>query len=75
MKDVYVKPNCKGVIQSNDLIQNETLELVLIDEHNSPIARYQFDANSLKYGIHYLSNDSRIFFNVKPIMSSELVPR
>ena len=75
MKDIYIKSNSNGVIHSNDLIQNETLVIVLIDEHNSPIARYQFDADSIKYGIHYMSNDSRINFNVEPIMSSELVPR
>lgn len=75
MKDIYVKRNSKGVIRPKDLLQNETLVIVLIDEHNSPIARYQFDADSIKYGIHYMSNDSRINFNVEPIMSSELVPR
>ena len=75
MKDIYVKRNSKGVIQSNDLIQNETLVIVLIDEHYSPIARYQFDADRIKYGIRYESNDSRIDFSVEPNMMSEIVPK
>lgn len=74
MKEVYVKRKSKGVIHPNNLIQNETLGIVLIDEHYSPIARYQFDADRIKYGICYESNDSRIYFSVEPNMISELVP-
>lgn len=75
MKDIYVKRNSKGVIRSNDLLQNESLEIVLIDEHYSPIARYQFDADRIKYGICYESNGSRIYFNVEPNMITEIVPK
>lgn len=75
MKEVHVKDNSNGVILTNDLIQNETLEVVLIDEHNSPIARYQFDTDRIKDGIRYMSNDCRVYFNVKPHMISELVSK
>ena len=74
MKEVYIKRKSKGVIQPNDLLQNETLEIILIDEHYSPIARYQFVADRIKYGIRYESNDSRVYFNVEPKMISEIVP-
>ena len=73
MKDIYVKRNSKGVIRPKDLLQNETLGIILIDEHNSPIARYQFNTDRIIDEIRYISNDSRIYFNVEPYMSSEIV--
>lgn len=75
MKEVHIKCNSKGVILTTDLIQNETLGVVLINDHNLPIARYQFDTERIKDGIRYMSNNCRVYFNVEPSMISELVPR
>lgn len=69
----YIKTNSRGHIQPDNLALNKSLIIVLIDEHNTPIARYEFKSDMIKSWIKYLSTDSKIHFNINPNMTYEII--
>ena len=73
MNTIYVNCNTKGIIPIGSTGQIEEYVFVLLDEHNIPIARYQFENRiDLEY-IEYYSDSSRIHFNHTPKMKYEIV--
>ena len=73
MNVVYIKTNSRGYLLPENCALNKLLFVVLIDEHSKPIAHYEFDNNKIKSGIKYLSNDSKIRFNMEPVMTYEII--
>lgn len=59
-----IKTNERGSILPNDSGNSETLEVILVDNKESPLAKYEFNKKQLLgYSpINYESNNCRIFF-------------
>lgn len=76
MFKLYVKSNNQGKIPSQLLKDNDTIEVILLDDNKIPIARYIFiSMNSSIVSIKYSSNNVRVFFkNFKPNMIYEMCP-
>lgn len=76
MFKLYIKTNNQGEIPSQLLKDNETIEVILLDNNKIPIARYKFiSMNSSIVGIKYSSNNARVIFkNLKPNMIYEMCP-
>lgn len=73
MNVVYIKTNNRGYLHPDIVDLNELLNVILIDEHDTPIARNEFDSNKIKLGIKFLSNKSKICFNISPRMTYEII--
>lgn len=76
MITIYVKCNNQGEIPDHLLNDNETIEVILLDDNKAPIARYKFILMNSSIGaIKYSSNNVRITFkNLKPNMIYEICP-
>lgn len=73
MSTLYIKTNTQGIILKSFIRQIDGLEVVLLNEHNVPLARYLFNNRSNIDYIEYKSNSSRIHFSLPPMMKYEIV--
>lgn len=74
-KEIIIKCNSDDEIQISDNVCAEGINVVLVDEKNAPIARYEFGKAQLQNirKIRYSSNNTRIkFIDIIPTSLYEL---
>ena len=74
-KEIIIKCNSDDEIQISDNVCAEGINVVLVDEKNAPIARYEFEEEQLQNTrkIQYSSGNARIkFVDIIPSMKYEL---
>ena len=74
-REIIIQCNSNGEIAISGIEYDEGINVVLVDEKNAPIARYEFKKSQLlnKKKIQYYSGNARIeFVGVVPSMKYEL---
>ena len=74
-EEIIIKCDSNGEIPISDIECAEGIKVVLVDEKNAPLARYEFKKAQLlnKRKIQYYSGNARIeFVGVVPSMKYEL---
>ena len=74
MKSIIIQSYETNSLRIGDFEKSMGLNIVLLDERNVPVARYEFDANSLEHvnEIVCQANNVRIAFDKVPTMKCEL---
>lgn len=76
MKEVQIKCNTKGEVDIDDNAKTNGISIVLVDEKQAPIARYEFDGRKVSNvtNLSYNSNNVRMHFygDITPTMIFEL---
>lgn len=75
MKTRIVHSHEKGVFNISEIEKTKGVEIALLNDRDTPIAKYRFDANALKSQsiITYIATNIRIHFDgINPTMKSEL---
>ncbi len=76
MKEFQIKRNTLGEVTIDDHAKTNGINIALVDEKGTPVARYEFDSKKILNltKLSYNSNSVRIHFhsNIIPTMISEL---
>lgn len=76
MQETRIVINTSGRIAVDGIAKSNGLNVVLVNEKDTPLAKYSFDSNKIKHKdqVDYIANNYKIDFDIVPTEIFENMP-